>query len=80
MSDPLDEIIRICQDGQDSKLSRIANVLGFTEELVKDSARLDWLNEQIVDVIYLDDGSMIDARGNCVRTAIDAAMAKEKGQ
>ena len=36
-----------------------------------DGARLDWLQEQIVDTIYLDDGQIIDVQGNNVRQAID---------
>ena len=38
----------------------------------RDSELLDWLNEQIVSEIYLDDGRLIDVRGNDVRTAIRA--------
>lgn len=41
--------------------------------VAQDSERLDWMNTQIVDVIYLDDGRIIDVRGNDVRKAIDAA-------
>ena len=44
----------------------------------RDSERLEWLQEQIVDTIYLDDGRIVDVRGNSVRGAIDAAMAKEQ--
>lgn len=40
-----------------------------------DAARMTWLQEQIVDVIYLDDGRIIDVRGNSVRNAIDKARA-----
>lgn len=39
-----------------------------------DRRRLDWLQSRIVDTIYLDDGKIIDVRGNCVRDAIDEAM------
>jgi hypothetical protein len=45
-------------------------------ELRADKGLLDWLEEQIVDVIYLDDGRMVDVRGNSVRKAI-AARSKE---
>ena len=31
---------------------------------------LDWLQEQIVDTIYLDDGQIIDVRGGDLRKAI----------
>lgn len=43
-------------------------------ELLPNKQRIDWLNEQIVNVIVLDDGRIIDARGNDVRPSIDAAM------
>jgi hypothetical protein len=46
------------------------------EEREKDSERLDWLNEQVIDVIYLDDGRIIDVRGDSIRIAIDAAREK----
>lgn len=46
---------------------------------MNDKAILDWLEEQIVDTIYLDDGRLIDVRGNSVRKAIETAMqAKAK--
>lgn len=35
-----------------------------------DKEILDWLNEQIVDVVYLDDGQIIDVKGNDIRKAI----------
>lgn len=41
-----------------------------------DVARIEWLQEQIVDVIYLDDGRIIDVRGLDIRKAIDEAMTK----
>lgn len=46
-----------------------------------DKARLDWLNEQPVHFIELDDFSIIDVRGLDVRAAIDerrAAVTKEE--
>jgi hypothetical protein len=39
-----------------------------------DARRLDWLQERVVDTIYLDGGKIIDVRGGDLRTAIDAAM------
>lgn len=46
-----------------------------------DTDFLDWLNEQIVDVIYLDDGRVIDVCGNDIRGAISKAMkAKAAGE
>jgi len=39
-----------------------------------DAELLDWLQEQIVDVIYLDDGRIIDVRGLDVREAIRNQM------
>lgn len=44
-----------------------------------DRARLDWLQEQIVDTIYLDDGRIIDVAGNSLRDAIDRARATPAG-
>lgn len=41
-----------------------------------DKARLDWLQDRIVDTIYLDDGKIIDVRGNNLRKAIDKAMKR----
>lgn len=40
----------------------------------RDSKRLDWLQEHLVDTIYLDDGKIIDVRGGDVRRSIDNAM------
>ncbi len=37
---------------------------------MNDREILDWLQEQQVDVIYLDDGKIIDVRGGSVRKAI----------
>jgi hypothetical protein len=42
----------------------------------EDAVRIDWLQEQIVDVIYLDDGRIIDVRGLNLRKALDGAMTK----
>ena len=47
---------------------------GVFKGLANDKRRLDSLQEQIVDTIYLDDGRIIDVRGGSVRAAIDAAM------
>ena len=35
-----------------------------------DTQALDWLEEQVVAEIYLDDGRLIDVGGNSVRTAV----------
>ena len=44
--------------------------------LERDKARIDWLTEQPVDTLYLDDGRIIDIAGRVdLRDAIDAAMA-----
>lgn len=40
---------------------------------MSDTALLDWLNEQVVDAIYLDDGRLIDVRGGNVRKALKVA-------
>jgi hypothetical protein len=37
-----------------------------------DTELLDWLQEQGVDVIYLDDGRIVDVRGGNVREAIES--------
>jgi hypothetical protein len=44
-----------------------------------DTARLDWLQGRIVDTIYLDDGKIVDVRGNNLREAIDGAMKRWPG-
>lgn len=44
-----------------------------------DKERLDWLQDRIVDTIYLDDGKTIDVRGNSVREAIDEAAKRWPG-
>ncbi|MFL1495616.1 hypothetical protein [Pseudomonas antarctica] len=47
--------------------------------LERDKARIDWLAEQPVDTLYLDDGRIIDIAGRIdLRDAIDAAMAAPK--
>jgi len=47
------------------------------EVLERDTARIDWLIEQPVDTLYLDDGRIIDIAGRIdLRDAIDEAMAK----
>ena len=40
----------------------------------EDTKLLDYLQEEIVDTIYLDDGRIIDVRGDCLRSAIREAM------
>lgn len=52
-------------------------VLEYIHKLEEDKDRFDWLDEQIVDSIYLDDGRMIDNRGNSIRTTIDTARKRE---
>jgi hypothetical protein len=39
-------------------------------ELEQDRDILDWLTGQTVDVIYLDDGRIIDVRGEDLRAAV----------
>lgn len=41
-------------------------------ELRRDKDLLDWLQERVVDTIYLDDGQIIDVRGGDLRKAIVA--------
>jgi hypothetical protein len=43
-------------------------------DVVRDKERLDYLNNEITDFIYLDDGRVIDVRGWDVRKAIDTYM------
>lgn len=44
-------------------------------ELEADKARIDWLEEQPVDTLYLDDGRIIDIAGRIdLRKAIDNAI------
>ncbi|GAB5336318.1 hypothetical protein [Pseudomonas fluorescens] len=46
------------------------------DELERDKVRIDWLAEQPVDTLYLDDGRIIDIAGRIdLRDAIDAAIA-----
>lgn len=46
------------------------------DEVERDKVRIDWLAEQPVDTLYLDDGRIIDIAGRVdLRDAIDAAMA-----
>lgn len=44
-----------------------------------DKERIDWLQARITDTIYLDDGKIVDVRGNSVRDAIDEAMRRWPG-
>ena len=47
--------------------------------LERDKARIDWLADQPVDTLYLDDGRIIDIAGRVdLRDAIDAAMASPR--
>lgn len=41
-----------------------------------DRELLDWLNEQVIDMIYLDDGRVIDPHGKDVRIAIEQKMTE----
>jgi hypothetical protein len=64
-------------DAVESRLA--ANVA----DSARDAERLNWLQEELVDTIYLDDGRVIDISGRrTVREAIDAAIAAsaEKGE
>ena len=44
-----------------------------------DRELLEWLQDQIVDTIYLDDGRIIDVRGGDVRKAIAEKMREAPG-
>jgi hypothetical protein len=39
---------------------------------------LNWLQEQVVDVIYLDDGRIIEVRGGSIRKALYAAILRAR--
>lgn len=54
--------------------AREALVIEPAPSQVADQQRIDWLQEQTADVIYMDDGRIIDVRGLDVRKAIDRAM------
>lgn len=68
-----------------------ATAPALPEQVAQDSARLDWLTEQLVDTIYLDDGRIIDVgtgrigqtdvrvSPHALRSAIDAARARGEG-
>lgn len=42
-----------------------------------DTQILEWLTSQVVDVIYLDDGRIIDVKAGDVRRAIERKMEAE---
>src|SRR5262249_2937656 len=43
-----------------------------------DGQMIDWLQQEIVDTIYLDDGRIIDVRGGSLRDSIREAMSRPK--
>lgn len=45
---------------------------------MSDTAILDWLQETVVDTIYMDSGEVIDVRGMDVRKTIVEAMARPR--
>ncbi len=45
---------------------------------MSDKEMLDWLQERVVDTIYLHDGKIMDVRGGNVREAIQLAAKKPK--
>lgn len=57
-------------------LQRLLNAADEREDVLeRDKVRIDWLAEQPVDTLYLDDGRIIDIAGRVdLRDAIDAAM------
>ena len=44
----------------------------------QDTALLDWLQEEVVDVIYMDDHTVINIQGNNVRQAIEAVKQRKQ--
>jgi hypothetical protein len=62
------------------KAAKAEQIAGLQQQLAaakRDGELLDYLNEQVVDTIYLDDGTLIDVQGEDVRRKIDAARQKE---
>lgn len=57
-----------------------AGVDGGNQMIRTDRELLDWLQEQVVDTIYLDDGRIIDVRGGSVREAIEKRAARDLEQ
>lgn len=49
---------------------------GEPSTCLSDKELLDWLEEQVVDVIHLDDGRVIDVAGDSVRKAIAEAARR----
>ena len=50
-----------------------AGLLKELAELREDRERLNWMQSEITDTIYLDDGRIVDVAGGNVRAKIDAA-------
>ena len=53
--------------------SQVADLSQQDSGDAEDAARIDWLQEEVVDTIYMDDHTIINVRGLDVRAAIDAA-------
>lgn len=71
MRDPLDVIAEICHDQPADALTRIAEVLGFSDEDVRCAARYRWLRARrdvTLTVMFFGNG--------CVNKTIEMAEAK----
>ena len=53
-----------------------AKWVDLIKKAVREYDRMDWLQGRVVDTIYLDDGKIIDVRGDDLREAIDKAMGR----
>jgi hypothetical protein len=66
----------MCADNIDAIIAALAapSERAAVPGVERDKQLLDWLEEQIVSEIYLDDGRLIDVKGNSVRSAILALI------
>jgi hypothetical protein len=44
--------------------------------MISDADLLNWLEDAVVDTIYMDDGTIIDVRGGSIREALLRAYKK----
>ncbi|WP_455928823.1 hypothetical protein [Pseudomonas fluorescens] len=69
------ERLRAALKREDHLQQRLTAADERADVLECDKVRIDWLAEQPVDTLYLDDGRIIDIAGRVdLRDAIDAAM------
>lgn len=65
---------------RDREFQRAVAAEAKLAEAEKDTARINILQEEITDTIYLDDGRIIDVKGQDVRKAIDKFAAMNAGK